>query len=90
MKPSQGIRFEKDRSGLQNIPVNWPDESLDPTSSGSTMTKTTPQECVGNSAISAKHAERGNDARRVTWSRDMENKMKKHRFIRRMQKAACE
>jgi hypothetical protein len=50
-KPSQGIRFEHDRSKLQNVPVHWPDETISSMSNSSPMTKATPQECVGHHGI---------------------------------------
>lgn len=50
-KPSQGIRFERDRSKRQNVPVHWPDETISPMSNSSPMTKATPQECLGITAF---------------------------------------
>jgi hypothetical protein len=47
-KPSQGIRFESDRSELQNVPVHWPDESLQPQTTPTNAASLAPQECVGN------------------------------------------
>jgi hypothetical protein len=44
-KPSQGIRFETDRSELQNVPVHWPDETL-PSYSTTNDASLSPQECV--------------------------------------------
>ena len=46
-KPSQGIRFETNRSHLQNIPVHWPDESLPGHSAPTNTMSLAPQECVG-------------------------------------------
>jgi hypothetical protein len=48
-KPSQGIRFETDRSVLQNVPVHWPDETLpgSPTTNDASLS---PQECVRSHA----------------------------------------
>jgi hypothetical protein len=64
-KPSQGRHFEKDRSGLQNVPVHWRDETISPPSLGAPMTKSAAQECVGNSAKLVGCSGRVNDARRV-------------------------
>jgi hypothetical protein len=49
-KPSQGIRFESDRSELQNMPVHWPDESLQAKTAPIDAASLAPQECVGNHA----------------------------------------
>jgi hypothetical protein len=46
-KPSQGHRFETDRSECQNVPVHWPDESL-PGHSACNDKSMMPQECVGS------------------------------------------
>jgi hypothetical protein len=48
-KPSQGIRFETDRSALQNVPVHWPDETL-PGSLTTNDGSLSPQECVRSHA----------------------------------------
>jgi hypothetical protein len=70
-KPSQGIRFETDRSELQNVPVHWPDETL-PGSSTTNDASLSPQECVRDHAQKAQK----NDApiklarqRPMTWKR---------------------
>jgi hypothetical protein len=47
-KPSQGIRFESDKSELQNVPVHWPDESLLAKTAPIDAASLAPQECVGN------------------------------------------
>lgn len=61
-KPSQGIRFETDRSALQNIPIQWVDDLPAPVNktgilkkkprySSSSIDQMTPQECVGRNAL---------------------------------------
>lgn len=42
-KPSQGIRFERDRSKLQNMPVHLPDETINSMSNAPPMTNSTLQ-----------------------------------------------
>jgi hypothetical protein len=44
-KPSQGLRFETDRSQCQNVPIHWPDETL-PGNSATNDASLAPQECV--------------------------------------------
>ena len=89
-KPSQGIRFETDRSEMQNVPVHWPDETL-PTSSSSalktpTMTTPRPQECVGSSATG--HAKKWREKNDVAnaWHRPP-SILRRGRYTKR---AACE
>ena len=82
-KPSQGIRFEKDRSGLQNIPTQWPDETLITPPTFAPMTKPAPQECVGSTSIFRKCTERSTDARRVMWSTDVWRRPTTGRRVRR-------
>jgi hypothetical protein len=89
-KPSQGIRFERDRSGLPNVPIQWPDETLSSAPLGPPMTKAAPQECVGDSAKNAKLSERSTDARRVTWARDLPTLAKRRRPVRRAPKPSNE
>ena len=75
-KPSQEIRFCNDRSELQNVPVDWPDETLISAQSPVPMTTPAPQECVGNtgksyaSVLRNGKAKGGKDAtpkKRVMW-----------------------
>jgi hypothetical protein len=78
-KPSQGLRFETDRSECQDVPVHWPDETL-PGHSVCNGQPMTPQECVGSNArkpqsLAGKKADvRAKNAnapggRRVRWKR---------------------
>jgi hypothetical protein len=79
-KPSQGLRFETDRSECQNVPVHWPDETL-PTSSVCNDTSMTPQECVGSRVqkprvlagartdVRPKRANAFSNGRRVHWQK---------------------
>jgi hypothetical protein len=78
-KPSQGLRFEVDRSECQNVPVSWPDQSL-PGHSVCNGKPMTPQECVG-SHVQKPHCLAGTETdvrkgnaiaprgRRVRWKR---------------------
>ena len=64
-KPSQGIRFESDRSQLQNFPVHWPDKSLQAAMAPAYAASLAPQECVENKAKLREQLEK----HRVTWSK---------------------
>jgi hypothetical protein len=76
-KPSQGSRFESDRSELQNVPVHWPDESLQAGTAPTDSASLAPQECVGNHAKrpqleTARSGAQGKVARQsgpMTWAR---------------------
>jgi hypothetical protein len=89
-KPSQGARFKKDRSGLQNLPVHWPDETLQ--SPQSTPMTAVSLECVGNSAKQSKCSERTSDARTAgnMWRRREGERRLARRIGTRAALAVCE
>jgi hypothetical protein len=64
-KPSQGIRFETDRSVLQNVPVHWPDETL-PGSLTTNDASLSPQECVRSHAQKPQKRPRDMAPKRLT------------------------
>ena len=54
-KPSVGKRFCEDRSELQNVPVHWPDETINSAQPPPPMMKSAPQECVGDTQPFTSH-----------------------------------